>query len=118
MSLIGLEAEEVHFYHKTAGEAAFKMLDMLIRTPNKFNETFDTNEGTVYKSLRKASMKGKKLATQQLKNIYRKILTDARKMARDELFYNSEFSEALQAVSEGVRMNSKNEAEETKRAMQ
>jgi hypothetical protein len=116
--VIGLEPEEVHFYHKTAGEAAFKMLDLLIRTPNKFNQTFDTNEGTTYKSLRKASLKGKQLATQELKNIYRKILTDARKMARDELFYNSPFSEQLQAQSEGVRINRKNEAEETKRAMQ
>ena len=115
---IGLEPDEVDFFHQRAGELAFKRLDMLIRTPNKFDQITDTNTGAEQKKLRKASKAGNQVATDQLKSIYRNILSRSRQDAANDLFEHPEFGEELKSISDGLARTRREEGQELKRAMQ
>jgi hypothetical protein len=105
---LGLEPDEVAFYHQRAGKLAKDRMELLITNPAGYDRKFQpggkpgTGVGAAYKKLRKASLKGNQLATDDIKVILRKLLTAARVEAQLELYLGSEFSADLQSVTDKV----------------
>lgn len=95
---INLDYDEIAFLHKTAGENAFKMLNMLITKPTQFEREYKLTIADDYKKFLKASKAGDELATDSLKEIYRRVLNVARLEAQDKLFNHPVFGEGLEAM--------------------
>jgi hypothetical protein len=115
----GLEPEEVAWFHQRAGKYAFERLNMLITKPGKFDSKYETDGfGAEFKRIRKASIAGEPLATDNEENIIKTILLGARKQAKAELLTESPFGEKLMSIAEDDARKRTQAAERFKEAVQ
>ena len=114
---IGLEYEEIDWFHKRAGELAFERMSDLVDPK--------TRQGKAYAKFQKASIDGDKLATEKCKEILRNALLQARTEAKASLVglhpdQSTHYENAEEILQEMRDLNDEKReaAEETKRLIQ
>ena len=96
-----LSEKETHWYHKRAGELARANLEALVTNSDKaldnekLSEWFDPELSEEYAKLKKVSLAGDKLATDECAKLIKAVLLASRQQARGELLTTSEYAEGI-----------------------
>ena len=96
-----LAEKETHWYHKRAGELARANLEALVTNSDKaldnekLSEWFDPELSEEYAKLKKVSLAGDKLATDECAKLIKAVLLASRQQARGELLTTSEYAEGI-----------------------